>query len=138
MTRPKDELRAIEDALIQSIMDASPEDTMAELREQGLDPDACVTLMDKMAAEAVVAARRERLAAAKARAAVLNSIEGGKIDEGDRAAARQMLANLRAGHGNAPMMLAARKGIGSSERDDESLADDLAELQRLRREDGEP
>lgn len=137
MTRSKDELQAIEDALIQSILDASPEDMIAELREQGLDPDACVKLVDEMAAGAVLAARRQRLAAAKARAASFKAVEGGKASEADRAAARRTLADLRAGRGSEPMMLAARKGVGSSERDEESLADDLAELERLRRENDE-
>jgi len=137
MTRSKDELQAIEDALIQSILDASPEDTIAELREQGLDPDACVKLVDEMASGAVTAARRQRLVAAKARAERFKAVEGGKAGEADRAAARRTLADVRAGRGSEPMMLAARKGTGSSERDEESLADDLAELERLRREDNE-
>lgn len=59
-------LRAIEDALIASIMDASPEETIAELREQGVDPAAAVTLMDQMAAEAEVATLRARVAALEA------------------------------------------------------------------------
>ena len=39
MSGSKDELRAIEDALIQSMMDASPEETLGDLREQGIDSD---------------------------------------------------------------------------------------------------
>jgi len=60
----KDSLRSIEDGLIQSILDASPEDTIAELREQGIDPDASVKLVDEMAA-AVTAARSTRPTAPK-------------------------------------------------------------------------
>src|SRR4051794_1684812 len=81
---PKDELRAIEDALIESIMGASPEETVAELREQGIDPDEGVALLDRMAAEALVAAKRQRLDAAKARVSAFKAFQGGKSDPSAR------------------------------------------------------
>ncbi len=137
MSQNRDELRAIEDAMIESIMNASPEETIAELREQGVDPAAGVALMDQMAAEAVRAAKRQRLEAAKARAAAFKAIDGGKPDLRDLETARARVAAMKAGDAGSGMMLAARKGTGMSERDEESLADDLARLERLRRQDGE-
>ena len=137
MSQSRDELRAIEDALIESIMNASPEETIAELREQGIDPDASVALMDRKASEAVRAAKRHRLEAAKARAVAFKAIDGGKPDPRDLDAARARVTALKAGGGGLGMMLAARKGTGMSERDEESLADDLARLERLRREEGD-
>lgn len=137
MSGAKDELRAIEDALIESIMDASPEETVAELREQGIDPDQCAALMDEMAAEVIVAAKRRRLEDAKARVAAFEAVDRAKPDASARQAAHARADALRSGTNSSPMMLAARKGTGMSERDEESLIDDFAELERLRREDGE-
>jgi hypothetical protein len=137
MSGSKDELRAIEDALIESIMGASPEETVTELRGQGIDPDEGVILLDRMAAEALAAVKRQQLDAAKARVSAFKAIQGGRSDPSARQGARAKLAELRSGTNGSPMMLAARKGTGMSERDEESLADDLAELERLRRDDGE-
>lgn len=137
MSQSRDELRAIEDALIESIMSASPEETIEELREQGVDPDACIALMDQMAAEAVRASKRHRLDEAKARASAFRAIDGGKPDQRDIVSARAQVATFRGGVGGPGMMLAARKGTGMSERDEESLVEDLARLERLKREEGE-
>jgi hypothetical protein len=137
MSGSKNKLRAIEDALIDSIMGASPEETVVDLREQGIDPDEGVALLDRMAAAAIAAAKRQRLETAKARAAAFKGIDGGKSDASAHQAARAKLGAFMSGMSDSPMMLAARKGTGMSERDEESLAEDLAELERLRREDGQ-
>ena len=133
----KDELRLIEEAIIQNMLDASPEETIADLRERGVEPSGAEALLDRMAAEAVRTATDRRLAAAKQRAAVFRAKPPVPITPVVRAALQGRLRTLRSGSGGSGMMLAARKGSGMSERDEESLAEDLAELDRLRSDDGE-
>ncbi|MGI4763801.1 MAG: hypothetical protein ACRYGP_01845 [Janthinobacterium lividum] len=132
----KDELRLIEEALIQDMLDASPEETIADLREGGMDPSEAEALLDSMAAEAVRAAKDRRLAVAKQRAAAFHAKPPEPSTPAARAALQGRLRTLKSGSSDPGMMLAARKGSGMSERDEESLAEDLAELDRLHSEDG--
>ena len=133
----KDELRLIEDALIEGILNASPEETIADLRERGMAPDAAEALLDRMAAEAVRSARGKRLAAAKDRAVSFRARAPASSVPHASPTVRDRLQAFKAGVGDPGMMLAARKGGGMSDRDEKSLAEDLAELDRLRSEDGE-
>lgn len=134
MTGPKHELLAIEDALIESILAASPEETLEDLREQGIDPVALLARIDAVGAEAASKARSKRLADAKARAAAFKAIQGGGRDAAPGSAPRMDREAVRSRLREAPLMLAARKGTGMSERDEETLAEDLADLDRLKRD----
>src|SRR3954453_9974162 len=137
MSDPGDkELFNLETALIEGMRSASDEETIEALRERGIDPDGCVAELDAIAEKAFAAARRQRLEAAKAKAAAFKVVGGGQLDAAARQAGKARLNAMRSE--SRPMMLAARKGTGSSERDEESLIDDAAELERLRRENGEP
>ena len=134
MTGPKHELLAIEDALIQSILAASPEETLEDLREQGIDPDILLARIDAVGVEAASKARRKRLDDAKARAAAFKAIQGGGSVIAPSSSPKTDRDVLRSRLIASPMMLAARKGTGMSERDEETLAEDLADLERLKRE----
>lgn len=133
MTGPKHELLAIEDALIQSILAASPEETLEDLREQGIDPDALLARIDAVGVEAASKARNKRLDDAKARAAAFKAIQGGGSDTAPSSAPRTGREAIQSRLSASPMMLAARKGTVTSERDEETLAEDLADLERLKR-----
>ena len=137
MSNPGDkELFNLETALVEGMRSASDEETIEALRERGIDPDACVAELDAIAEKAFSAARRQRLETAKAKAAAFKVVGGGQLDASAHQAGKARLNAMRSGGG--PMLLAARKGTGTSERDEESLIDDAAELERLRRENGEP
>ena len=137
MSDPGDkELFNLERALIEGIRSASDEETIEALRERGIDPDSCVAELDAIAEKAFAAARRQRLEAAKAKAAAFKVLGGDQLDAAARLAGKARLDAMRSGSG--PMMLAARKGTGVSDRDEESLIEDAAELERLRNENGKP
>lgn len=62
--KERKEIRQLQDALIDLVMDASDEELLAELREDGLDPDQEA---ETIRAELARAAGKARMAAAKAR-----------------------------------------------------------------------
>jgi hypothetical protein len=80
---------------------------------------------------------RERLETARAELAAWRD-QGAKPSKLALDEARSRLQRLRSGDSelDSRMMLAARKGEGLSEKDLESLLEDLAELERLEREKG--
>src|SRR4051812_28346842 len=93
MTPPKkpsneDELRRIEDALVQSILDASPADLRAELAEAGDDPDARIADVDALISEAKAQFAKKRLEQARTEAAAFRAARGSKPVDLDAARAR--------------------------------------------------
>jgi hypothetical protein len=131
-----EELERIEDALVETLLSASGEELRGELTAAGNDPEACVAEVEAAIASARKESWQRRLESARAALAVWRA-KSGRIDETERERARTRLERLRAGDRelDAKLMMAARKGEGLSERDLESLLEDMAELERLERED---
>lgn len=135
-TKDEEALRRLEDALIEDIGTASDGEILAEAKEDGIDPAATAqhTLSLLRAAEARVG--KAKLAAAKAGVAAarkLSLVHGGA--DLDRGKVRLAPANDTVRE----LTLAARNGGKQSDRDLETLAEDLAELEALhsKRDEGQ-
>lgn len=136
--KPKgSELERIEDALVDSLLDASGEDLRREIVDLGgSTDDAVIARVDETIRSARAASARRRLEQAKSELAAWRT--GQRPTRAEREAAQARLGRLRSGQvdADAPMMMAARKGEGLSESDEQGLIEDLAELERLERENG--
>ncbi len=133
----KDELGKLDDAIDESILAASSEELLDELAALGMDPDAVVSEIDAATARAKIAGGKRGLE--RARQAVLAFKARPNISSEDRAAVRGKLDEMRAGDGAkaSDMMMAARKGKGLSDRDEDGILDDLAHLAALEAEEPE-
>jgi hypothetical protein len=144
MTAPRkptsrEELANIEDALVDSILNATAAELREEIKAAGGDPDRSITDVDSAITRARAACARETLERAREELAAWQS-KNEKATSLDRNAARARFEKMRAGDPElaSKMMMAARKGGqgGPSEKDMEGVLDDLAELERLEREGG--
>lgn len=131
-TTATQELQRISEAFDDNILAASPEELREELAAQGLDVEKVVAEMDAINASAKLAGAklrleraREAVKAAKSQPTVVSSTE--------RESVREKLHDMRAGKGGhtAGLMMAARKGDGLSESDEEGAVDDMAQLEAL-------
>jgi hypothetical protein len=133
-----EELRRIGEAFDDSILTASPQELREELAAQGLDVEKVVAEMDAINASAKLAGAKMRLErardavrAAKSQLTVVSSVE--------RESVRAKLHDMRAGKGGnaSGRMMAARKGDGLSENDEEGAIDDMVQLEALEAQDPE-
>lgn len=127
----REELQRIEDAWIQSVLEAPADEIRAEIKEAGDDPEAYIALADAMLRQAVEHCGRETLERAR------TELRAFRAKEPQVASLEQARAELHAmkREASSPLMLAARKGRGLSERDEEALFRAEAELKRLESED---
>jgi hypothetical protein len=134
----RDELEKLDDAIDESILAASSDELREELAALGLDPDAVVAEMDVVTEKARIAGAKRNLEQAK-RAVLTFKARPADVSPGDRDAVRRKLGEMRAGDGAkaSDMMMAARKGKGLSDSDEQGILDDLARLARLEAEDPE-
>jgi hypothetical protein len=132
--RPSDELERIEDALAESLLDATGEDVRKEVGASGDDPDALIANVNEAIASAQSLSARVRLERARAELAAWRTKSGPAPLE--REAARTRFERMRSGHfdPDTKMTMAARKGQGLSDSDAEGVVDDLADLDRLERD----
>lgn len=130
----RNELNNIEDALVESILDASEAQIRAEITEAGFDPDSCIADVDKTIASAKAECTRKRLTLARTELAAWRK-HIGELDTNSIETARQRLNQLRSGDDELDkrMMMAARKGEGLSDSDLEGLLEDFAALEHLER-----
>ena len=134
----RDELEKLDDAIDESILAALSEELREELAALGLDPDAVVAEMDAVTGRARIAAAKRSLERAK-RAVLTFKARPADVSAEARDAVRRKLGEMRAGDGAkaSDMMMAARKGKGLSDSDEQGILDDLARLARLEAEDPE-
>jgi hypothetical protein len=131
-TKPNDAslLARLDDALMDNIFELSEADLDAEIKELGLDPAAEVASMRSAIDKAVKAAAKATLLSAKAELAKFKLEKSGGAH--DAAAGRALLERIKARDpAMAEMMMAARKGKALSESDEEGVAEDLADLEKL-------
>ena len=133
----REELERLEDALLESLLNAPGQELRDEIAAAGIDPDACIAEVDATITEARAACARKRLEEARAEFAAWRK-RNARPDVTALDVARAKLDRIRSGDRqlNEKMMLAARKGEGLSESDIEALLEDLAALEKLEREDG--
>src|ERR1700730_2365315 len=127
---PREELERIEDALVDSILNASGDELRDELAAAGLDPDACIVDVEATIVAAKAACTRKRLDKARAELAALRGrASPGSVTALDAARAKSVLVFSGDADLKQRMMLAARKGEGLSDDDLEALLEDLAALE---------
>jgi hypothetical protein len=123
-------LRHIEDALIQSVLEASGDELRAEIKEVGDDPSAYIALADSIMDKARGECSKYLLDRAKAQASAFKSaqIAGAVPFNRDK-----LIAKLKAEETSNPpeMMLAARKGKKLSSRDEDAVLRARARLYAL-------
>ncbi len=134
----REELEKLDDAVDESILAASSDELREELAAQSLDPDAVVAEMDAVTERAKIAGAKRGLGQAK-RAVMAFKARQADVSPEEREAVRGRLGEIRAGDGSKAfdMMMAARKGKGLSNSDEQGILDDLARLARLEAEDPE-
>jgi hypothetical protein len=132
------ELGRLEDALVDSILDASETEMREEIVAVGEDPDVIVRRIDALlvAAKAECAVARLRRAQDELRA-FRTTVRSVTSQERDSARVRFEAARSCDRDLSAKLLLAARNGRGATERDMDSLIEDIAELERLKTESGE-
>jgi hypothetical protein len=132
----QDELRKLDEAIDESVLAASSDELRDELAALGMDPDAVVSEMDAATARAKNAAGKRGLERAK-QAVLAFKARPANASSGVTDAVRRKLGEMRTGDGaNASdMMMAARKGKGLSDSDEQGILDDLAQLAALEAED---
>jgi hypothetical protein len=133
-TTSRDELRRIDDAIEESILNESSDDLRDELAAQGDDAAKVISDIGAIVERAKANAAKMRFDQAKRE--LTSFKEKSNVTTFDREAARVRLGTMKsAGPGNAPeMMMAARKGKGLSKSDEDGVLDDLAQLQALEAE----
>ena len=133
-----EELEKLDDAIDESILAAASDEVREELAGLGLDPDAVVAEMDAVTERARIAGAKRGLEQAK-RAVLAFKARQADVSPVERDAVRRKLDEMRAGDGAkaSDMMIAARKGKGPSDSDEQGILDDLARLARLEAEDPE-
>jgi hypothetical protein len=134
----REELEKLDDAIDESILAASSDELREELAALDLDPDAVVAEMDAVTERARIAGAKRALEQAK-RAVLAFKARAADVSPEERDAVRRKLGEMRAGDGAkaSDMMMAARKGKGLSDSDEQGILDDLARLARLEAEDPE-
>jgi hypothetical protein len=133
------ELDAIEDAVIQSILDADGQSLREEFTSLSLNPDHLISEIGSTVECAKSLCAKQRLEKAKTELASFRS-KNRELTSTEREAARGRLERARSGDKEfaSKLMMAARKGEGLSDSDLDSLVDDFAELDRLENEGEEP
>ena len=142
MTTPKRtdsaaELGRLEDALVDSILEASEADLRAEIVEAGEEADAILRRMDALIVAVKDECQLTRLRLAQEQVAEFQRARF-VVTTQEQAITRARFEDARSRDSalSKKLLIAARDSQGASERDLNSLADDYAELERLE-QDGE-
>ena len=136
MTRPgdaKERLRALLDAVEQSIFTATDQEILEDIRDEGRDPQAVADEVRRLIGSRLATHRRQKLAAARKgyRQVVSATPQPARqLMPEDPAVQRALLASIVATHAGIPraITLAFRDGKHVSDEDVRSTLEDLAEL----------
>jgi hypothetical protein len=132
----REQLNGIEDALVETILNASSEEWHTEIMTTDIDATKCISEVGLAIEGARAASAKKALEVARAEVAAwhANNVRADLIDRGT---AREIFEKMRSNDPTleSKMMMAARKGEGLSENDFDGLLDDIAELDRLERKD---
>ncbi|RNJ48044.1 hypothetical protein D1O30_19580 [Methylocystis hirsuta] len=136
MTRKKDPLEHVEDAIIDSILRLSGDQLDDELRDAGIEPNDALSKVDAAIERGILKAGKANLERARAQLALVKSGLSSSLAANKRTT-RERFEKIRSGKANdsEPIMMAARKGEELSKNDIEGLLEDLAELDQLEDDD---
>jgi hypothetical protein len=129
-----DRLLKISEAIDDSIIEASEEELREDFAEHGHDFDKAVARVGSTIERAKASAAKMRLELAKREMKEFHNQSN--VRTLDLAKARRRLDGMVAGEA-ADTMMAARKGGKLSERDEDGIVDDLAQLEALENEASE-
>jgi hypothetical protein len=129
-----DRLLKIGEAIDESIIDASEKELREDFAEQGHDFDKAVARVGSTIERAKASAAKMRFELAKRDMKEFH--DQSNVRTLDLAKARRRLDGMVAGDA-ADTMMAARKGGKLSERDEDGIVDDLAQLEALENEASE-
>lgn len=127
-----EELEAIEDAFVQSILEADGQSLMEEYASMGVDPNDVIAAIGNVIESAKATCAKQQLEKAKTELAAFRS-RSVDFTSSERESARRRFERARIGDDelSSRLMIAARKGEGLSDGDFDSVVDDLAILHRL-------
>jgi hypothetical protein len=129
-----EKLSKLDQAIDDSILEASEADLREDFEEAGDDFDKAVSRAGRALEQAKARAARMRFKRAQDEAKAYR--EQKNVKSFDLAKARRRLGGIRSGEVDNAMM-AARKGGKLSQRDEENLLKDLAQLEELENDDKE-
>jgi hypothetical protein len=129
-----EKLSKFDEAIDDSLLNASEAELREDFKEAGDDFDKAVARAGSAVERAKVRAARLRFERAQAEVKAFR--EQGNVKTLDLAKARRRLEGMRSGQAEDAMM-AARKGGKLSERDEQGMLDDLAQLHALENEEKE-
>jgi hypothetical protein len=129
-----EKLSKFDEAIDDSLLNASEAELREDFKEAGDDFDKAVARAGSAVERAKVRAARLRFERAQAEVRAFR--EQGNVKTLDLAKARRRLEGMRSGQAEDAMM-AARKGGKLSERDEQGMLDDLAQLHALENEEKE-
>ena len=127
-----DRLSKIDEAIDESILEASEKDLREDFADQGDGFDKAVARVGSTIERAKASAAKMRFERAKREVKAFR--EGSNVGSYDLAKARRRLDGMRTGDPTDISMMAARKGGKLSERDEHGVVDDLAQLEALENE----
>jgi hypothetical protein len=126
-------LANLEDAILDSILDLPDDAVDEELRLSGLDPADEVAKGKAAIANGIRLFQKAELASARAELTRQMAKQAVGHSSDEIAAGRAQFERMKTGEADG-LMMAARKGDGLSENDIEGVAEDLADLARLKKE----
>ncbi|WLA85203.1 hypothetical protein [Bradyrhizobium elkanii] len=129
-----EKLSKLDQAIDDSILEASEADLREDFKEAGDDFDKAVSRASRALEQAKARTARMRFKRAQDESKAYREYE--KVKSFDLAKARRRLDGMRSGEVENAMM-AARKGGKLSQRDEENLLKDLAQLEALENDDKE-
>jgi hypothetical protein len=129
-----DRLSKIDEAIDESIIEASEKEIREDFAEQGHDFDKAVARVGSTIEKAKASAAKMRFELAKREMKEFH--DRSNVSTLDLTKARRRLDGMVAGDASDTMM-AARKGGKLSERDEDGIVDDLAQLEALENEASE-
>jgi hypothetical protein len=129
-----EKLSKLDQAIDDSILEASEADLREDFKEVGEDFDKAVARAGRALEQAKARAARMRFKRAQDESKAYREQEN--VKSFDLAKARRRLDGIRSGEVENAMM-AARKGGKLSQRDEENLLKDLAQLEALENDDKE-
>jgi hypothetical protein len=129
---PRDALRRLSDALMEDILAASDEAILAEIRQDGHEPEKVAASVRALFVSVVARQRKARLHAAQAAVAAERQRRSFAVIQGDPVAARRRLDRLLGRYPEAArqLTLAARKANATELSNEEVLGwlEDFADL----------
>lgn len=129
LNHDREALNRLADALVDDILNESDTEILAEFQESDGDPEAHAAEMRALFEQTILAANKQRFAAAKTGLEASRATDRDQITPGDITQARKQLRAISQGPDTPPdLTLAARNESALTDSDVLGILDDLQEL----------